>query len=274
MGMSPLAIGLFLVAFGTSLPEFFVSHLAALKGSPSIALGNVIGSNISNIFLIMGVSALFCPLSFVGGEAKSQLILHGLLMLSLAIILTIGRLNLWWSSILLGFYFYFLYNLFPRGKDGKKGESPDKKFPIRALAQFFLGIILLSVGGEFLVRSTIEIAQMMKIDEYVISAIFVALGTSLPELATALASCKRPNAGKLIVGNVIGSNIFNVSCVLGTLGVYNIAIEQNFILETITPALASFLFLFLAFKRIELAKKGGIIALLVYGIIVAYWIMG
>ena len=243
LGLSPLAIGFFLIAFGTSLPELFVSHSASLKGHPEIALGNIIGSNISNVFLIMGVAALWVPLSLAGGEVREQLLLHGLLILILMGLLAWGRLDIFASVLLLSFFVYSLRRAYKKMQNqSSEVKSKSIRFGIWLPAKFLGGLVLLSLGGDFVVQSASVIARHWRVGEYVISAVFVAVGTSLPELFTVIRACLQKRDTNLIVGNVVGSNIFNVAFVMGSLGVYSIPLSWRFLPEVISLMIVSCLF--------------------------------
>ena len=228
MGLSPLAVGFFLVAFGTSLPELFVSHSASLRGHPEIALGNIIGSNISNIFLIMGVAALWLPLSLGGAEAREQVVLNGLLSTILMGLLLWGKLDALGALVLFSFFGYSMYRTYGKMQAQDSSASEVESFGVTLIAKFSGGLILLALGGDFVVTSSSAIAAYWGVGEYVISAVFVALGTSLPELVTVIRACLRKSDTGLIVGNVMGSNIFNVAFVMASLGVYSIPLSTDY----------------------------------------------
>ena len=277
-GLSPLVIGLLLIGFGTSLPEFFVSQLACMKGQSGIALGNIIGSNIANLFLIMGVSGLLSTLHILRQEIKIQLIIHvGLTAILTTILLVVG-INYYSTGILLAFFSWYLWTTFSQMKKQRQvrhieeDEEEVAELSIFVIVKLFFGFALLYFGGEWLVNSGTKIGDLMGISTYVISAIFVAFGTSFPELVTALiASYKKKNTD-LITGNIIGSNIFNVAFVMGSLGFYNIKIETFFQTELIALWAASIFLLALALFKKNFNRLSGATFLGGYGYMVYHWL--
>jgi cation:H+ antiporter len=222
-GISPLVIGLTVVAFGTSLPELVVSMRAALSGSPGIAIGNVVGSNIANILLILGVAATLSPIAV----RKGQYVSDGTIMCGVSLLfvpLGLTGVIVWWQGLgmvaLLAGYLLWSYW---REKRGDGGGVAEEVAEMEGLAGKSLGLILLAtlggliavmVGAEMLVSGSVAIARAMGVPEEVIGLTMVAFGTSLPELATAVAAAMKRHA-ELAVGNVIGSNIFNILAILG-----------------------------------------------------------
>ena len=221
----PLTIGLTVVAFGTSLPEFFVSLFASTAGNTDLAIGNILGSNIANILLILGISALIYPLAVTRGTVWKEIPCSLVVILILGITLNDQLINRHAVSmlsrsdglILLIFFVMFLYYTFISAKNGQESmnESPPKEYS-RAVSVIFilLGFAGLSVGGHLIVGSAIKLATRMGVSESFIGLTIVALGTSLPELATSAVAAAKKNSD-IAVGNVVGSNIFNIAFVLG-----------------------------------------------------------
>ncbi|OUR98483.1 hypothetical protein A9Q84_03470 [Halobacteriovorax marinus] len=235
-GMSPLVIGLLIVGFGTSLPEFFVSQLACFRGESPMALGNIVGSNIANLFLIMGLTGLFVPLHIARKEIKIQFYFHIVLTCILGIILFQNRLYWWGTALLVSFFAYYLWSTFSemrKERHLKNSDATEIEHEIGPvmIMKLIIGFILLYFGGELLVSSGSQIGIMLGVSSYVISAVFVAFGTSFPELVTALMACVKKKNTDLITGNIIGSNIFNVAFVFGSLGFYEIPINKDYTLE-------------------------------------------
>ena len=273
MGLSPMAVGFFLIAFGTSLPELFVSHSASLRGHPEIALGNIMGSNISNIFLILGVAGIWQPLSLQGEEAQEQIILHGLLSAILMGLLAWGQLNIPASLLLLSFYGYSLYRTYRKMQPQNSDLTDSSQLGMGLVIKFIFGLILLSAGGDFVVQSASAIAGYWGVGEYVISAVFVAVGTSLPELVTVIRACRKKCDTGLIVGNVVGSNIFNVACVMGSLGIYSIPLSWDFLPEvTLLIAISGIFFLGCKFRG-NINRPAGVGLLLGHAGIMTYWFL-
>jgi cation:H+ antiporter len=226
LGISPLVIGLTVVAFGTSSPELAVSVQSAFRDSADIALGNVIGSNIFNILLILGISALITPLI-----VHQQLVrLDVPLMIGLSLLLlvfgldgSIGRLD--GSLLFLGLVAYIWYGVRQSRKESKlvqREYSEEYALPIKEkqapmflnLALIVCGLGLLVLGSNWLVSGAVLLAQLFRVSDLVIGLTIVAAGTSMPEVATSvMAAIKKER--DIAVGNVVGSNIFNIMGVLG-----------------------------------------------------------
>jgi len=232
-GISPVVIGLTVVAFGTSSPEFVVSLIAVLKGSSDIVLGNIIGSNISNIGLILGIGALISPLVIQIRLIKVEvpiMIVLSLIFYGLAWSLNIG---LWQGIFLFGALIAFtVYSYFGSKKESEHIEEEFKEFVgsgNTVWKQVFfvvLGLAGLVIGARLVVDSAISIARVAGVSELVISITAVAIGTSLPELATTIIAAIRKEHD-IIVGNIIGSNIFNIG-ILGVISIIHpIAVDSS-----------------------------------------------
>ena len=228
--VSPLLIGLTLVGFGTSLPELFASLEAARVGSPGIAVGNVVGSNIANILLILGLSALITPLGVASGSLRRDgpvLIATSILTIGICLF---GRIDRWWGFMFLTLLLtYMIYAYlserryqnerarlhFVEAAEVKPQATSAVLMPALALGGL-AGIIL---GAGLLVDGAIVLARAFGVSEAVIGLTIVAVGTSLPELTTSLIAALRRH-GDVALGNVVGSNIFNLLGILGTTAVY------------------------------------------------------
>ncbi|WP_417335967.1 calcium/sodium antiporter [Halobacteriovorax marinus] len=277
LGMSPLVIGLLIVGFGTSLPEFFVSQLACLRGESPIALGNIIGSNIANLFLIMGVAGLFVPLHLARHEIKAQLYFHIVLTGILSILLFQAKLYWWGTALLVAFFATYLWNTFREMKKQRHlrtvtKEDLEHEMGPMLYVKLIIGFILLFYGGDLLVSSGSKVGVMLGISTYVISAVFVAFGTSFPELVTAILACVKKKDTDLITGNIIGSNIFNVAFVLGSLGFYDISIGQSYSLEVYVLIFASVFLIALSLIKRNFYKFSGFVFLATYLGVVYQWI--
>jgi cation:H+ antiporter len=222
--ISDLAVGLTVVAFGTSAPEMVVSVLAAKSGQADLAIGNVIGSNLLNICLILGLSAIIAPLRIHSNTVWKE-IPFSLLGIIVAFLVAndvlidndapsvISRSD---GLILLCFLFIYLYYMFEMALENP--ATGDIKTPSislwLAVGMIVGGIVGLAVGGDFFVKSAVAIAHLMGVSDAVIVLTLVAFGTSIPELATSVVAARKGNAD-IVVGNVVGSNIFNVFLILG-----------------------------------------------------------
>ncbi len=221
LGISPLVIGLTVVAYGTSAPELAISIGATLDGQPDIALGNVIGSNIANVLLILGLSALIAPLVVARQLVWLDVpIMVGLSLLVLVLALD-GQLDRWLGvALLLGGVGYSVLQVYLGRREGAAettevpgaGAAPSPLW--RNAMLVVVGLVLLVFGARWLVASAVTIAEAFGISQLVIGLTVVAIGTSLPELATSLMAALRGER-EMAVGNIIGSNIFNILLVLG-----------------------------------------------------------
>jgi cation:H+ antiporter len=220
-GLSPMVIGLTVVAFGTSSPELAATLAASLRGSPEVALGNVVGSNIANLGLILGASALVFPLAARGRFVRREvpfMILVSALLLPLGFDGVYGRLEGLLLLALLALYLRVLL----RAKEPVevveefREEFGDGRPPAwRAWVEVAAGLVLLVAGARLLVDGAVSLARGLGVPETVIGLTLVALGTSLPELASCLVAAFRKE-GDIVLGNLIGSNVFNVLAILGT----------------------------------------------------------
>jgi cation:H+ antiporter len=223
LGITPLVVGLTVVAFGTSSPEIIVSLQSALKGNSALALGNVIGSNISNVALILGLSALVRPLRVQAQIIRREIPLMIFASLLLCLLLLGGQLNRLEGLLLVaGSITYTAYAYFSASKSKDKQVEaefadalPQPKGKAWAhVALILVGLSLLIVGANLLVGGAITIAESFGVSQVVIGLTIVAIGTSLPELATSIAAARK-DEGDIVIGNVIGSNVLNILFVLG-----------------------------------------------------------
>lgn len=224
--ISDLVIGLTIVAFGTSTPELFVNVAASLKGNADIAIGNVIGSSIANILLILGISSAIYPLTATKGTVWKEIPFSFMAAIMLAI-MTNDRLidKFDFSAItrsdglaFLGFFVIFMYYSFGIAKkigDDEKNVSEEKPHGLlKSIIFIILGLTGLGLGGKWIVDGAIFIALQFGMSQSMVGLTIVAIGTSLPELATSAMAAYKKNAG-IAVGSVVGSNIFNIFLVLG-----------------------------------------------------------
>lgn len=219
LGIPPIIIGITLVAFGTSLPEMVVSLLANLKGEGGIALGNIIGSNIANIGLVLGFSAIVTPISFQFSNTKSDFFFLVGISFLLVIICFSGNIlrihGLVFVILLIG----YLWSLLLRRQVDNSNKNSQEKMG-RIVLFTCVGIVLLYIGTELFIRGSIGIAKQIGVTNTNIGLTLVALGTSAPELATSL-SAARKGESDMIIGNIIGSNLFNILAVIGVTSLFN-----------------------------------------------------
>lgn len=224
IGVSALMIGLTIVAFGTSMPELVVNLLASVQGNTDIAIGNIVGSNIANILLILGISAMIYPLAVQKGtvwkEIPFALLAVVVLMLMANDVILDGAATSALTKIdglvLLGFFVIFLYYVFGLAKNGENNEEESvETFPLsRSILMIMAGLAGLVIGGKWIVDGAVAFASSMGVSEALIGLTVVAVGTSLPELATSAVAAYKRNVD-IAIGNVIGSNIFNIFWILG-----------------------------------------------------------
>lgn len=285
-GISDLVIGLTVVAFGTSMPEFVVNMVSVAEGSTDLAITNIVGSNIINTFVILGLTALVYPIVSQKRSRDFDIpmsIIAGMLVLILVAVQLpfgeagkgIGHLG---GGVLLAFFCYFLYNTFRHAKDhpeeGPSDEVPStKEIPVRrAVALILGGLAGLVVGGELIVKSAVDLATRMGVSEAIIGLTIVALGTSLPELATSVIAAAKHNSD-IAIGNVFGSNIFNVFFVLGTsAAIHPLPAYEGIELDACMAAMGSII-VWLAVKTNKARKVqrwAGALLLIVYGAYLAY----
>jgi cation:H+ antiporter len=223
--ISDLVIGLTIIAFGTSTPELFVNIIASLKGNTDIAIGNVLGSNISNIFLILGISSIIFPLSVSKGTVWKEIPFSLLAVFILGIMANDHLIDRTGFSILsradgiifLSFFVIFIYYTFGIAKriDGMEELVPKEQHALyKSILMILLGLAGLTLGGKWIVDGAVYFATTFGMSESLVGLTIVAVGTSLPELATSAVAAYKRNV-EIAVGNVVGSNIFNIFFVLG-----------------------------------------------------------
>ncbi|WP_339845532.1 calcium/sodium antiporter [uncultured Halopseudomonas sp.] len=234
-GMPPLLIGMLIIGFGTSAPEMVVSALAASQGNPGLALGNAYGSNITNIALIIGLVAIISPISVHSQVVRKELPILLVVTLLGGYQLIDGSLSRNDAWVLLGAFFLLMGWSIVEGMRGKADtlasdydtELKSNAMPLRlALIWLVVGLVLLIISSRVLVWGAVYIAQSLGVSDLIIGLTVVAIGTSLPELASALAAIRK-NEHDLALGNVIGSGLFNTLAVVGiAAGIMPLAVES------------------------------------------------
>lgn len=216
MSISPFVIGLTVVGFGTSTPELLVSVQAALRGSPDIALGNVIGSNIANILLIAGVTALVWPIRVAGATLRRDtafMVAAGVVLIPFFAMGEVGRLA--GAALVAGLATYLVWTFLKPGDAVEEDVTAVAPKPVLvSLLWVAAGLAALMFGAKFLVDGAVAIARDYGVSEAFIGLTIVAVGTSLPELATSLIAAFRKQS-EIAIGNIVGSNIFNIFGILG-----------------------------------------------------------
>jgi cation:H+ antiporter len=275
--VSDLAIGLTVVAFGTSLPEMTVNVIAAIQDQPAVAIGNVAGSNVCNILLILGVAALLYPLRVGVGTVWKEIPLCFLASVVLLAACSdrwldgagVGLLSRADGVVLLAFFSVFLYYTFGLSPDISQeasAESAASLSGVKILLLIVCGLALLIAGGKAVVEGAVRLATAMGISEGFVAASLVAIGTSLPELATSVVAAlkKKPD---IAIGNVVGSNIFNIFFILGISALLRpLEMPPQLVLSLVIGVLAAgFLFLFMfTGKKHKLDRWEGAVMVLFY----------
>jgi len=283
LNISDLVIGLTVVAFGTSMPELFVNIVASIKGNTDIAIGNVVGSNIANVFLILGVSSIIYPLAVTKGTVWKEIPFS--LLAAIVLFITANDQLLDGSQlsvltridglIFLSFFIIFIYYTCSIATpiEGMQAQVPAKHSGwLRSSLYIILGLAGLILGGKWIVDGAVVLATKFGMSESLVGLTIVAVGTSLPELATSAVAAYKRNAD-IAVGNVVGSNIFNIFFVLGiSAGIKPLPFQPRNNLDigvVVISSLLLFLFMFTGKKR-SLDRWEGLIFLICYGGFVAY----
>lgn len=269
-GIPQLVIGLTIVAMGTSAPEAAVSITAALKDNAGITIGNVVGSNILSVLIILGVSSVITALSIQSSTIKYEIpymILITLVLLFMGY--TGGSVSRLEGGILWILFLVYLFYLYRLAKNGKEEKVTETKSPLSLLLSAVIGIVLIVWGSDITVDSATEIAKVVGLSERFIGLTIVALGTSLPELVTSVTAARKGNAD-IAIGNIVGSNVFNILFVIGTSSLITpVPFETGFLIDTTISALIGVLLLISVFRTKKLTRPWGILMLVCYA---AYFI--
>lgn len=278
--ISKMLIGLTIVAFGTSAPEFAVSVKSLISGNGDIVLGNVIGSNILNILLILGISSLFHFLNVKNNTVKKELPITLLITTLFAVLLSdhlfdSNITNAFTRSdgiVLLLFFLVFIYYLISMARNKIDDDQNEKYMPIvKSIIYTIIGLVCIIVGSNFVVDSASSLAAIIGISEKMISLTVIAFGTSLPELVTSVTATKKGEYD-IAIGNVVGSNIFNIGMVIGLPiaifgGISDITFNYIDLIVMLLSALLLFIF---SFKDKRISKKEGIAFLILFVIYYSY----
>lgn len=272
LGMSPMLIGLTIVAFGTSAPEMLVSTMAALDNAPGIAIGNAIGSNIANIALVLGATALVSPLPIKGSLVRIELPILTLATLGAGILLMDYYLDIIDSSLLLLGLLVCLY-LFKRYQQNHTEDQIDACAQMSltvGIVWLIVGLVLLALGSRILVFGAVYIATSLGVSEMIIGLTIIAIGTSLPELSASIMSARKGQHG-LAIGNIIGSNIFNL---LGVMAIPALITPVVIEADALWRDYGLMLFLTLLLLTLGLkARQGGSISKLMGSILLLIYVM-
>ena len=273
LGVPQLVVGLTIVAMGTSMPEAAVSITAALKGNAGISVGNIIGSNILNILIILGITAVITNVAIQRSTLRYEIpFMTGITVLLMVFGITGGVITFGEGVILWLFFIAFLGYLFMMSRKGSEQEEESTiSMPVwQCLLFMIVGGILVVKGSDFAVSGASEIARYFGMSERFIGLTIVALGTSLPELVTSVTAARKGNTG-IAIGNIVGSNIFNILFVLGTTAlICTIPFESRFVIDNAIAIAAGVLLWLGTVKHRELRRPCGIVMLLCYAAYFVY----
>lgn len=275
MGVPQIVIGLTVVAMGTSMPEFFVSLTSAINGTPDLAVGNVVGSNIFNTLLIVGVAAMVAPITILKGTVRKDMpfaLIASTLLMMMCLDHEISR---WDALVLFGLFILFLA-ITIRGAQGSKTpegpkapsdqatntpqQAPQQTMsPLRAIGLVLAGLACLVLGSNIFVDNASAIAHSLGVTDAVIGLTIVAGGTSLPELATSVVAARRGNSG-IAIGNVLGSNVFNILMIIGLTGLISPMTIQGITPVDLAMLVISMMMLWLfAFTKYRVERWEGLV---------------
>lgn len=273
LGIPQLVIGLTIVAMGTSMPEAAVSISAALRGNADITVGNIVGSNILNILIILGITAVIRTLKVAHSTIRYEIPFMIAVTLVLLWLGYTGSEVIWVEGILLWILFigYLAYLLFMAKKNrDEEGQEQTKELSmVRLIGLTILGVVMIVAGSNFAVEGASNIAAALGISERFIGLTIVAFGTSLPELVTSVSAARKGNAD-IAIGNIVGSNIFNILFIIGTTALITpVIFVRSFVVDTLIAAACGLLLFVGVVKNRELKRPIGIVMLLCY---VAYFV--
>ena len=275
MKVSQLVIGLTVVAMGTSMPEFCVSLVSALKGTPDLAVGNIVGSNIFNALLIVGVAAMLAPMTILKTTVRKDIPFAVLASGALFLLCLDGNISRVDAGFLLILFVFFMGITLTTAKPDGETQSETKKpmKPLVATAWLLVGLACLVFGSNLFVDGATTVAQAIGISDAVIGLTIVAGGTSLPELATSAVAARKGNSG-IAIGNVLGSNVFNILFILGVTGVISPMNIQGISLVDLSVLFGSMMLLWLfSFTKYTITRLEGALLSSIYIIYVGYLIV-
>lgn len=271
-GIPQLVIGLTIVAMGTSAPEAAVSITAALKGTADIAIGNVVGSNIMNVLIILGLAAAITPIAVAKSTVRYEIpfmLVITLLLMGFGYLG--GSVNLWEGIVLwVLFIAYLLYMLWLAKTGQAESETIEVKGSLwKMLLLVIVGLVLIVWGSDVTVDAATRLAKAFGVSDRFIGLTIVALGTSLPELFTSVMAARKGKAD-IAIGNIVGSNIFNILFVIGSSAlIIPVTFVSSFVIDCLVSVAAGVLLWLFVFRRQKLTRAGGITMLACYA---AYFI--
>ncbi|AIF42224.1 MULTISPECIES: calcium/sodium antiporter [Virgibacillus] len=279
--VSPMLIGLTIVALGTSSPEATVSIIAALEGSSEVSLGNVIGSNIFNLTLVVGIAAILYPLKVESETVRKEIPFT--LLASIALLVLISDIFLEGVSanfltrsdgiiflLFLSIFMYYVIEVGLRNRDNSEKEvSPDVKWP-RNILFTVLGIVGIIIGGDMVVSNGTTIAYSLGMSETLVGLTIIAVGTSLPELVTSITAAMKKES-EIALGNIVGSNIFNILFVLGaSSAITPLPVNNKVFIDITVMIVLTLLLLLFSRTSYKIGKVEGSVLVIIYVVYLAY----
>ncbi len=274
-GIPQLVIGLTIVAMGTSAPEAAVSITAAKAGNAGITIGNVLGSNILNILIILGVTAVITTVAVQKSTIKYEIPFMLLVTVVMLIVgMTGGKIVFWEGVILWVFFIIYMIYLFLMAKNGEGEEEDKPKALWLQIVLLLVGALGIIWGADLTVDNASTIAEKLGMDDRLIGLTIVAFGTSLPELVTSVTAARKGKAD-IAIGNIVGSNIFNILFVAGTTALITpVVFKASFLIDSVVAVGAGILLLLGVMKDMKLQRPIGIVMLLAYAGYFVYLLLG
>lgn len=273
-GIPQMVIGLTIVAMGTSAPEAAVSITAAIGGNADITVGNIVGSNILNVLLILGIASVIVSIAVEKASIRYDIPY----MIFCSVLLLFqgydGKIGIVDGVVLWIAFLVYLFYLFMQAR---KRRDAEETIPCESIWKLILfcvgGIVAILLGSRLAVYGATEMARLYGISERVIGLTIVALGTSLPELFTSVTAARKGNA-EIAIGNIVGSNIFNILFIIGTTAFIRVVpYERRFLFDTIVMIATGIIFLLCVLKKHKLTRAGGMLMLFCYSLYLGYLFM-
>ena len=274
MHISQMVIGLTIVAMGTSMPEFFVSFMSALKDTPDMAVGHVVGSNIFNALLIVGCAAMVMPMNILPSTVKKDIPFAMVASVALLLMCLDGNISRIDAVVLLVLFVVFMYFTLKGAKENEQTmqqTSAKGGKPFMSVVWIVVGLVCLVFGSNLFVDAATVIARQLGVSDAVIGLTIIAGGTSFPELATSVVSARKGQSG-IAIGNVLGSNVFNILLILGVTSPMTL---QGITTVDLTMLVVSMVMLWLfSFTKYTLARWEGALLTIVFIGYISYLVMG
>jgi cation:H+ antiporter len=274
LGLTPLVVGLTVVAFGTSSPELVVSVQAALKGNSAISIGNVIGSNIANIALILGLSAVIKPVFVQSSAIKREIPFMIFISVVFTLFVFTKQIDFFAGiTFILFLVLYVIISIYISKKEKQNelfGAVKTKYSAIVSILFVVLGLVGLAYGSDLFIEGSVRLAKLLGASEFLIGLTVVAVGTSLPELVTSVVAAIK-NEADILVGNIVGSNIFNILAIIGIAAVItSISLDEVKVVDLLVMLFFSIILMPMGFFNKSISRFEGILLLLGYIFYILY----